>query len=99
MAKAKASKSGSEANGVKLFRRTECPITAQEFIDHAPELDITVNGEPVRIRGTLEPRVYASGSFGWFVNGTIEIAINGKMVKFTFQPNIVAVGSKDAKRS
>jgi hypothetical protein len=95
------SKRNVSTNGQKpsLFKpsKTECPLTAQAFLDHAAPLTISVNGEA--ITGEASPRVFSSGSFGYFINGKIVLNIAGRAVKCQVSGNVVVVGSRDAARS
>jgi hypothetical protein len=71
-------------------RRTECPLTFEEFIEQAKALTMNVNGQSI----LLEPRQFSSGSFGWGFSGKIGHSVGGEAVKVQCSLNMTVVGSK-----
>ena len=74
--------------------KTTCPISRADFLSKAEPLKIDVNGFPM----TAEPREFATGSFGWYVNGKATQVVNGKTVSVQVGMNLIVVGSKDTPR-
>jgi len=71
-AKAKGGKGKAKAddNGHK---KTECPVTEEQFIELAKYVSVTVNGQPLE----ADPKMFSTGSFGWYVNGKVNVEVRG----------------------
>lgn len=76
-------------------KKTECPISREEFLSHAKALPITIAGVP----HGADVKEFSTGSFGWFLNGKTTVEINGKPVKVQVGLNLTVVGSKDSAKA
>jgi hypothetical protein len=73
------------------FTATVCPITRQEFLEHAKELPVQLDG----ISLTAEVKEFSTHSIGWNINAKDFVTINGKKVKVQIGLNVTIVGSKE----
>jgi hypothetical protein len=71
--------------------KTACPITRNEFREHAKPLAIKINGLDFQ----ADPREFSTGSLGWYLNGKTTIEIEGKRVAVQIGMNLTVVGSKE----
>ena len=67
-----------------------CPISAEQFAKDAKPVGITVNGIPM----VAVVKQYATGSFGWYLNGKTAIDVGGVPVEVQIGCNLTVVGSK-----
>lgn len=83
--------------------KTPCPLTAEEFLDNAKPLRITVeDGTPVAEGATTvgkqallaEPKQFNTGSFGYYATGKLDCLVNGKRLKLQVGMNFTVIGSK-----
>ncbi|MBA3540476.1 MAG: hypothetical protein H0T79_12775 [Deltaproteobacteria bacterium] len=74
--------------------KTTCPVTAAQFAEKAESLKITINGQDM----LADVKQFATGSFGWYLNGKTVVSIDGKNVSVQIGMNMIVVGSKDAER-
>ncbi len=88
MAKAQAAAVAGKVGGQ---RKTTCPVTREEFGEHAQPVMVTIAGAPT-VAGVKE---FSTGSLGWYVNGKTVIQINGKPVTVQVGLNLTIVGSKE----
>lgn len=73
-------------------KKTECPITRAEFLEHGPS-----QIDKVRAALLLLPysaKVFSTGSYGVNGTGKLPVNINGKQVKCQVSINGTVVGSK-----
>jgi hypothetical protein len=73
------------------FAATVCPITRQEFHEHARDLPVTINGLTL----TAEPKQFSTNGLGWNISAKEHLDINGKRVKVQIGLNISIIGSKE----
>jgi len=71
--------------------KTSCPITRQEFRDHAKPIEIVINGVPM----LAEVKEFSTGSLGWYLNGKSTIKVGDKTVTVQIGTNLTIVGSKE----
>jgi hypothetical protein len=71
--------------------KTACPITRDEFKQHAKPIKIMIGDTPY----VAEVKEFSTGSLGWNINGKTAIEINGKMVSVQIGLNLTLVGSKE----
>jgi len=71
--------------------KSTCPITRQQFLEHAQALTVTINNVPM----LAEAREFATGSLGWYLNGKTVVEIDGKHVSVQIGLNLTVVGSKE----
>ena len=77
----------------KTAKKTECPLTREQFDDGASPLKLSIDGSTI----SADVKKFSSGSFGWFCNDKVTIEVGGVPVKVQCNVNLVIVGSKDAK--
>ena len=75
--------------------KTTCPIGRQEFLEKAQPLKIHVAG----LELAADPREFATGSFGWYLNQKVPVTIEGKVVQVQVGMNLTVVGSKDMPKT
>jgi hypothetical protein len=71
--------------------KTTCPISRQEFRDHAKGIKVAIGDSTV----LADAREFSTGSLGWYANGKITVDINGKPVSVQVGLNLTIVGSKE----
>lgn len=77
-------------------KKTSCPITAEEFAQHAPALAGQIqNGSGAVLPLFLLPKTFSTGSFGWHSGEKMTLVINGKPIKVQANVLLTVVGSKD----
>lgn len=75
--------------------KTECSIDLQTFQEKATTIKATINGKDILI----PVKVFATGSFGWYLNEKVLVEIDGQMHSVQIGANLIVVGSKDAARA
>lgn len=88
-------KGSVESKASSSSRKTECPITRQEFSDGAKPITVNVNGVPC----IATVKEFSTGSFGWYLNGKTVIEVNGVPVSVQMGGNFTVVGSKELPKS
>lgn len=90
--------------------KTECEISQKKFLKHAKPITIDIpemmgpDGPIPARKVVVAPRAFSpkkageAGSFGWFFNDKVSLAVDGIAIKATFQVMSVVVGSKDAPK-
>jgi len=82
----------SGAIAPKKLKERQCDMmTAEEFLQTAPLLEVDVFGN--KISG--EPRSFTSGNKGWYCGGKIEVPIAGKVLWGQLGLNLSLMGSKE----
>jgi hypothetical protein len=71
--------------------KTLCPITRQQFAEGAKSVQVTVGTTPM----LAEPREFATGSLGWYLNGKTVLDVNGTPVTVQVGITLTVVGSKE----
>ena len=74
-----------------MAKKTTCAVSREEFRTHAKPLTVAINGIPL----TAEVKEFATGSFGWYLNGKLSIEVNGVPVSVQIGMNLTVVGSKE----
>lgn len=90
---AKAAAASMDSTKPYAKKKTACAITREEFAAHAEALEVSI-GEST-IEATVKEQ-FSSGSFGWNINGKMEVMVNGERVKVQVSGNLIVVGSKEA---
>lgn len=82
------------AEAPKGFAPAECPITRERFRAKAPRtVEVTIAGKSYE----ADVKEFSTGSFGFFLNGKVNIEVDGVQVPHQIGLNLTAVGSKSAK--
>lgn len=81
----------SAPNGKPSSKKTVCPVSRAQFASGAKGVVVVIGGQSM----VAEPKVFASGSFGWFVQGSVTLSIDGVPVKTQVGLNLVVANSKD----
>ncbi len=79
---------------VTIKKTTSCPVTMDEFMKTKKMIKVETEDQMF----LCVPRDFASGSFGYNVNGKLTIMIGDIPVPFQFTGNITAIGSKPPKK-
>jgi len=74
--------------------KNPCPVTRPQFLEKAEAVKVTINGQEM----TADKREFSTGSFGWYINGKVNITVDGKSVPVQIGLNLTVVGSKEADR-
>jgi hypothetical protein len=74
--------------------KTVCAISAKSFLDNAGPLKVMIGDQVL----TAEARSFATGSFGWYINGKVTLEVDGKRIPVQVGANMIVVGSKEAAR-
>jgi hypothetical protein len=74
--------------------KTTCPISHKQFREHAKPVDVTINGTHLQ----APVKEFQTGSLGWYLNGKMNITIDGKPVAVQIGLNLTIVGSKDVAK-
>lgn len=70
-----------------------CAISKSDFFTSAKPLEITINGIPM----SAEVKEFSTGSFGFFINGKVNVKVGEKSVPVQIGANFTVVNSKEAK--
>ena len=73
--------------------KTVCPISRQQFTDHAKPLEIVINGESMKV----PVKEFSTGSLGWYLNKKMDVKVGDATVSVQIGLNMTIVGSKDLK--
>jgi hypothetical protein len=73
--------------------KQKCKITRQQFHDGAKPITIRIGSQEIH----LNPREFATGSFGWRADGKFPVDVNGTAVMATLNLNLITLGSKDTQ--
>lgn len=73
--------------------KTACPVSRAQFVEKAEPLKVVINGQEL----LAEVKQFSTGSFGWYLNGKILVALDGKTVAVQVGMNLTVVGSKEAE--
>jgi len=74
--------------------KNPCPVSRPQFLEKAEAVKVTINGQEM----TADKREFSTGSFGWYINGKVNIIVDGKPVPVQIGLNLTVVGSKEAER-
>src|SRR5437870_9251589 len=74
--------------------KTTCPITHKQFKEHARPIEVIINGTHLQ----APVKEFQTGSLGWYLNGKMNITIDGKPVAVQIGLNLTIVGSKDGAK-
>ena len=74
--------------------KSASPVSRTQFLEKAEPVKVTINGQEI----IADKREFSTGSFGWYYNGKINIAVDGKTLSVQVGLNLTVVGSKDAER-
>ncbi len=72
-------------------KKTVCPLSRHQFNSDAKGVVVTIGGQSM----VAEPKVFSSGSFGWFVQGSVTVMVGDTPVKAQVGLNVVVANSKD----
>lgn len=67
-----------------------CAISKADFLASAKPLEITINGVPM----SAEIKEFSTGSFGFYINGKMNVKIGEKPVPVQIGANFTVVNSK-----
>ena len=67
-----------------------CAISKTDFLASAKPLEITINGVPM----SAEIKEFSTGSFGFYINGKMNVKIGEKSVPVQIGANFTVVNSK-----
>lgn len=104
MAKANKGKANTDttnvdatSNGADTGRkRTECPVTRAQFENEAGPVKVVVSIGDQSTAVLADPKIFSSGSFGWYFTDKVALEVDGIPVKCQAQLQFVIVNSKDA---
>lgn len=74
-----------------MAKKTTCPISRADFRSKAKPINVTIGGQSL----LAEVKEFSTGSLGWYLNGKMNVEINGTAVAVQIGMNMTIVGSKD----
>src|SRR4051812_48687969 len=74
-----------------MAKKTSCPITRDQFRAHAKPLELTINGQSLKV----PVKFFQTGSLGWYLNNKIDVDIGGVSVSVQIGLNMTIIGSKE----
>ena len=63
---------------------------AETFRAQAKPVQVVINGQPF----LADPKVFRTGSFGWYLSGKFNASIGGEVVRVQIGMNLTVIGSK-----
>jgi hypothetical protein len=75
-------------------RKTECPITREEFLTQAKSVEVVINGQTV----VAEVREFSTGSFGWHIGDKLTLKVGDTLLRAQMGLMLTVIGSKDVPR-
>jgi hypothetical protein len=74
--------------------KSTVPVSLAQFLEKAEPLKVTINGQEM----TADVKSFSTGSFGWNINGKMNVVVDGKPLSVQIGMNLTVVGSKEAPR-
>ena len=74
---------------MSAFRKTECPVTRDEFQTQARGLEVSINGQSV----LAQVKEFSTGSFGWHFGDKVTVKVGDKLVKVQVGLTMTVIGS------
>ena len=74
-----------------MSKKTNCPITREQFRGRAKPITITVGDMPMMV----PTKEFSTGSLGWYLNGKTVIEIDGIPVQVQLGLSLTIIGSKE----
>jgi hypothetical protein len=75
-------------------RKTECPISRQDFVAQAKSVEVVINGVPT----LAEVKEFSTGSFGWHHGDKLTIKVGDTLLRVQVGLTLTVIGSKDAPK-
>ena len=57
-----------------MAKKTSCPITRDQFRAHAKPVEITINGQSLKV----PVKFFQTGSLGWYLNNKIDVDVGAR---------------------
>jgi len=74
-----------------MAKKTTCPVTREQFRAHAKPVEITINGQSLKV----PVKFFSTGSLGWYLNNKMDIDVGGTAVSVQIGLNMTIIGSKE----
>jgi hypothetical protein len=74
-----------------MAKKTTCPVTRDQFRAHAKPIEITINGQTMKV----PVKFFQTGSLGWYLNSKMDVDIGGTAVSVQIGLNMTIIGSKE----
>jgi hypothetical protein len=74
-----------------MAKKTSCPITRDQFRAGAKPIEITLNGQTLKV----PVKFFSTGSLGWYLNNKMDVEVGGISVSVQIGLNMTIIGSKD----
>jgi hypothetical protein len=71
-------------------RKTVCPVSREQFIDAAQDVEVSIAGVPM----LAAVKLFSTGSLGWYLSGKTVIRVGDTPVSVQIGLNLTCVGSK-----
>jgi hypothetical protein len=76
-------------------RKTECPISREDFLAAAKAVEVVINGVPT----LAEVKEFSTGSFGWHHGDKLTIRVGDTLVRVQMGLTLTVIGSKDLPKA
>jgi hypothetical protein len=77
---------------MSAVKAAKCPVTRAGFAATAKPVVVEVAGQKLLV----QPKMFSTGSLGWYYNGKVVIDVDGTPCQVQVGLNLTIVGSKDA---
>ena len=74
-----------------MAKKTNCPITREQFREKAKAVTVQIAGSNL----IADVKEFSTGSLGWYLNGKVNIEVDGVPVSVQIGLSLTIVGSKE----
>jgi hypothetical protein len=74
-----------------MAKKTSCPITREQFREKAKAVAVQIAGSNL----IADVKEFSTGSLGWYLNGKVNIEVDGTPVSVQIGLSLTIVGSKE----
>ncbi len=77
------------------FKKTECPISREQFAAQAKPVEVRINGVPL----LAEVKEFSTGSLGWYLSGKVTLPVGDTAVSTQIGLNLTIANSKELPKT
>ncbi len=74
-----------------MAKKTSCPVSREQFREKAKAVPVEIAGSKL----IAEVKEFSTGSLGWYLNGKVNIEVDGVPVSVQIGLSLTIVGSKE----